>query len=85
MDTDILKKLFREYTGKEVTEMIALPPSGSHRRYFRLRNDTFTAIGAIIMTLQKTGLSLNLPVIFSGKDFMCRNCTPQIRMVTIIF
>ncbi len=46
MDTDILKKLFSEYTGKEVTEMIALPPSGSHRRYFRLRNDTFTAIGA---------------------------------------
>ncbi len=46
MDTGILRKLFSDFAGMEPTEMIALPPAGSHRRYFRLRAGTVSAIGA---------------------------------------
>ncbi|MDR2064556.1 MAG: phosphotransferase [Prevotellaceae bacterium] len=40
-----LKSLFKKHTGKQATEVIELPSSGSNRRYFRLKNDTVSLIG----------------------------------------
>ncbi len=47
MNTEsLLQQLFKEYFGHlpEITE--ALPPSGSYRRYYRLKSSSNTAIGA---------------------------------------
>ena len=41
-----MRTLFSDFAGMAPTEMIALPPAGSHRRYFRLRAGTVSAIGA---------------------------------------
>ncbi|MDR2292985.1 MAG: phosphotransferase [Prevotellaceae bacterium] len=40
-----LQSLFQQYTGKQVTEIIELPSSGSNRRYFRMKNATTSLIG----------------------------------------
>lgn len=41
-----LEELFRRYTNSEAASCEELPSSGSNRRYFRLSNGRFTAIGA---------------------------------------
>jgi aminoglycoside/choline kinase family phosphotransferase len=40
-----LQSLFKKHTGKQATEIVELPSSGSNRRYFRLKNDTVSLIG----------------------------------------
>ena len=39
-----LKGLYREYVGKDVSEIVELPSSGSNRRYFRLTGEDGTTI-----------------------------------------
>lgn len=36
MVADILKDLYKSYTGSEAEDIVELPSSGSNRRYFRL-------------------------------------------------
>jgi len=38
--------LFKKYTGKENASLEVLPSSGSNRKYFRLRGDDISLIGA---------------------------------------
>ncbi|HYW96663.1 MAG TPA: RNase adapter RapZ [Bacteroidales bacterium] len=45
MDIGQLTLLFREFSGKEPDVISPLPPSGSHRKYFRLTSGVFSAIG----------------------------------------
>lgn len=45
--TDILKNLFKEYTGRGAQSVVELPSSGSHRRYFRLSGGDVSLIGVI--------------------------------------
>ena len=44
---DILKNLFKEYTGRDAESVVELPSSGSHRRYFRLSGGDISLIGVI--------------------------------------
>lgn len=45
MAVEIVKKLFREYTGEAVEAVAEFPSSGSARRYFRLKSAHFSLIG----------------------------------------
>ncbi len=47
MDSNILSKLYTEYTGQKPTEIDELPSSGSNRRYFRLHSEQGSLIGVI--------------------------------------
>ncbi|MGM9774717.1 MAG: phosphotransferase [Candidatus Egerieousia sp.] len=59
-----LEELFKQYTGTEATSCEELPSSGSNRRYFRLKNDKFTAIGA-----KGTSVEENIAFIELAKHF----------------
>jgi aminoglycoside/choline kinase family phosphotransferase len=68
--TDLLK-LFEEWSGAKVKEVVELPSSGSYREYFRIRSDKKNVIGAFnpdkkenLAFLKFTGhfLEYNLPV-----------------------
>jgi aminoglycoside/choline kinase family phosphotransferase len=41
-----LENLFEQYTGEKVVDSVELPSSGSNRRYFRIKSDHQTLIGA---------------------------------------
>jgi len=43
---EILSNLFRQWAGTSEVRITDIPPSGSERRYYRLFNDTHSAIGA---------------------------------------
>lgn len=53
MNQDVLKQLYKEYTGAEATEIIELPSSGSNRHYFRLKDGERSLIGAIGTNLKE--------------------------------
>ena len=53
MSEQILKPLFESYTGQKLTEILELPASGSNRRYFRLKGDGISIIGAVGTNLQE--------------------------------
>ncbi|MDZ7740622.1 MAG: hypothetical protein U5Q03_02430 [Bacteroidota bacterium] len=45
--SDIIRKMFRKWSGTEAEEIIPLPPSGSQRSYYRVRGvDSESAIAA---------------------------------------
>ena len=46
MSQEVLKELYKNYTGHECSDIIELPSSGSNRRYFRLSGEP-SLIGAI--------------------------------------
>ena len=45
MKKEILSEIFKQWSGKLPDEISTLPQSGSNRQYFRLSNETQTAIG----------------------------------------
>ena len=53
MNQDVLKKLYKEYTGADATEVVELPSSGSNRHYFRLKDGERSLIGAIGTNLKE--------------------------------
>ncbi len=59
-----LEELFRQYAKSEAVSCEELPSSGSNRRYFRLKNDRFTAIGA-----KGTSVDENIAFIELAKHF----------------
>ena len=64
MSEQILRPLFESYTGKKLTEIQELPASGSNRRYFRLKSDDLSLIGAVGTNLQE-----NHSFIYLAKHF----------------
>lgn len=46
LNREILSDLFRQWAGTTDVRIEDIPPSGSERRYYRLYNDTHSAIGA---------------------------------------
>ncbi|MFO7524355.1 MAG: RNase adapter RapZ [Ignavibacteriaceae bacterium] len=72
---NLLKNLFREYFKSEAIHYDPLPPSGSYREYYRLKNDEVTSIGVynndrkeneafISFTNQFTSKNLNVPKLY---------------------
>ena len=53
MSEQILRPLFESYTGQKLAEIMELPASGSNRRYFRLKSDGLSLIGAVGTNLQE--------------------------------
>ena len=71
-----VEKLFIQYSGKNPDEIIALPPSGSYRQYYRLKSASDTFIGAynedakenkafIAFTKSFLSLELNVPKVLA--------------------
>ena len=68
MDKEVLKRLFREYSGKEADIFSALPPAGSNRKYFRLGiTDGISAIGAFNNDVAENRAFLNFSSHFRSK------------------
>lgn len=44
---EILKQLYKEHFGHEAQSCVPLTPAGSPRQYYRLSNDTHTAVGVV--------------------------------------
>ena len=63
MNTDILKKLYKKYTGENPTSIEALTGSGSNRQYFRL-NGELGVIGVC-----GTSLPENRAFLYMGRHF----------------
>jgi len=64
---DQLKKLFTEYTGREVAEVEELNSSGSNRRYFRLKGGNVSIIGVIGTSKDENKAFISLSGHFKGK------------------
>ena len=56
----LLSELFTKWAAAPPTSVISLPPSGSHRRYFRLLNGKRTAIGVLSHDIPETRTFLYL-------------------------
>ena len=67
MNQDVLKQLYKEYTGAEATEIIELPSSGSNRHYFRLKDGERSLIGAIGTNLKENNAFLYIDEHFHHK------------------
>ena len=66
MNTDILKILYKDYTGKEPVEITALTGSGSNRQYFRLKGEK-TLIG-----VRGISLAENKAFIYMAQHFQSK-------------
>ena len=44
---EIHKQLYKEHFGHEAQSCVPLTPAGSPRQYYRLSNDTHTAVGVV--------------------------------------
>ena len=55
-----LVKLFEKYTGKLKPEMELLPTSGSNRKYYRMKKDDISLIGAIGESVQENHAFIEL-------------------------
>ena len=68
MDTANIKKLFKDFTGKEAKIFLPLPPAGSERKYYRLgTDDGFSAIGAFNADITENKAFLYLSLHFRSK------------------
>lgn len=64
---DILRALFRNYTGSEAELVTPLGQSGSNRRYYRLKNQTVSLIGTIGTDPEENRAFVSLDQHFFGK------------------
>lgn len=55
-----LEELFKRYTGRQPQECVELPSSGSNRRYFRLKSDDYSIIGAKGTSVEENMAFINL-------------------------
>ena len=62
-----IEKLFEQYTRQKPVEIYELPSSGSNRRYFRIKGDGITLIGAA-----GTSVEENVAFIEIGRHFMLK-------------
>ena len=67
MNQDVLKQLYKQYTGADATEVIELPSSGSNRHYFRLKDGERSLIGAIGTNLKENNAFLYIDEHFHHK------------------
>ncbi|MGN0214775.1 MAG: phosphotransferase [Muribaculaceae bacterium] len=67
MNQDVLKQLYKQYTGSDATEIIELPSSGSNRHYFRLKDGERSLIGAIGNNLKENEAFLYMDSHFHKK------------------
>ena len=62
-----IEELFEQYTHQKPVEIYELPSSGSNRRYFRIKGDGITLIGAA-----GTSVEENIAFIEIGRHFMLK-------------
>ena len=67
MNQDVLKQLYKQYTGADATEVIELPSSGSNRHYFRLKDGERSLLGAIGTNLKENNAFLYIDEHFHHK------------------
>lgn len=71
MNTDILRTLYKEYTGKDPEEIEALTGSGSNRQYFRLKGNQ--AVGnQTVIGVCGTSLPENRAFLYMGRHFQSK-------------
>ncbi len=74
-----IKELFNKWSGEEAVEILALPESGSYRRYFRLKGQTKTAIAVYNEDLKE-----NIAFVEFSKHFKNKNLpVPEIYAVDL--
>ena len=79
MNTDTIKRLFKEYFGEDATSCVMLAASGGERRYFRLKAaDGRTAIGTVGTVLAENRAFLAIARHFASKGLN----VPQILAVS---
>ena len=55
-----LEELFKQYTGKKCLSCEELPQSGSNRRYFRLKAEGISLIGAMGTSVEENNAFISL-------------------------
>ena len=64
---EILQPLFESYTGQRLAEVVELPASGSHRRYYRLKGGNLSLIGVVGTSLKENNAFITLSRQFREK------------------
>ncbi|MCR5004118.1 MAG: phosphotransferase [Bacteroidales bacterium] len=62
-----LKKLFKEYTGREADEVNELTSSGSNRRYYRLKGGSISIIGCVGTSIEENEAFISIAKHFHDK------------------
>lgn len=68
MNTTVLSKLYTSYFHQSPKEIIKLPQAGSDRTYFRLSDDTNSAIGVINQDYRENEIFIKLAQHFKSKE-----------------